>query len=94
VVCVTTVTALVQLPICNWPILMFPSFDYVFGIVRCLTLHLKASCTICTISFLLKNMKMIFGVLHVITDEIAKFNIKIDVMEITLFDHYMYFKLS
>lgn len=85
VLCVTTVTALVQLPICNWPILKFPSFDYVFAIVKCLSLHLKASCTICTISFLLKSVKMKFGVLNVITDETHKLNIKIDVMNIIIF---------
>lgn len=85
VLCVTTVTALVQLPICNWPILMFPSFDYVSGIVTCLSVHLKASCTICTISLFLKNAKMIFSVLHVINDETPKLNIKVDVMKIIIF---------
>lgn len=85
VLCVTNDTALVQLPICNWPTLMFPSFDYVFGFVKCLSLHLKASCTICMISFLLKNIKMIFGVLRVITDDTAKLNFNIDVMKIIIF---------
>jgi len=81
VLCVTTVTALFQFHIYNWPILMFPSFDYISGFVRSLSLHLKASCTICTISFFLKNIKMIFSVLHVINDETAKVNIKIDIIE-------------
>lgn len=85
VLCVTTDTALVWLPICNWPILMFPSFDYGFGFLKCLPVHLKASCTICMISFLFKNIKMIFGVLHVITDDRAKFNLNIDVMKIIFY---------
>jgi len=85
VLCVTTVTALLQFPIYNWPILMFPSFDYISGFIRCLSLHLKASCTICTVSFFLKNIKMIFSVLHVINDETAKLNIKIGVMKIIIF---------